>query len=139
MEDTVGDGPSTGAFLLAYWLDRQGKWSDVAMSTDETTVKRAKKDIDSARMKRLCVRGNVIQIKRDASPTFSVWTGNLMTDGYNVVNYIATGETGDLVEGSRARLCGVVTGNYSFPNVSGGQTQSLQIVGMFDLPENRNH
>jgi hypothetical protein len=54
-----------------------------------------------------------------------------------VVVFYAVGETGDLVAGSRTRLCGIVTGLHSFLNSGGGVTHAIRAVGMFDLPENR--
>lgn len=44
--------------------------------------------------------------------------------------------TGRLVEDSRARLCGFVTGKYSYSNSGGGSSHAVQLVGMFKLPEN---
>lgn len=45
--------------------------------------------------------------------------------------------SGDLVKGSLARFCGFVVGQHSFKNTSGGTTLSIEIVGMYDLPETR--
>ncbi len=61
----------------------------------------------------------------------------MMADGMVPVHYVAPGSTGELVEGSRAKLCGIVAGLHFFQNVSGGQTQAVEVAGVFDLPENR--
>lgn len=127
---------SDGAVWLGMWLDSKGSWPDVEPSHDETSVGKVKKNSDAERGKRLCARGRVIQIKREGSGDVELYTGNIVTEAGNVVNFIAAWSTGELVEDSYARFCGVVAGNYSFANVSGGQTQSVQMVGAFDLPEN---
>ena len=54
------------------------------------------------------------------------------------VSFFAVQSTGDLVEGSRARLCGVVTGRYSYSNTGNGTTHAVKVVGVFDLAENRS-
>jgi hypothetical protein len=54
-----------------------------------------------------------------------------------VLSAIAVRSTGKLVDGDRARVCGVLTG----VNVIRGGTNDVlahRIVGMFDLPENRS-
>lgn len=48
-----------------------------------------------------------------------------------------SGDTGDLVQNSAARICGIVTGVSDYANTGGGQTPSVTIVGLFDLPANR--
>lgn len=134
--DAVNDA-NQGGVMLAIWVAEHGRFSDVAVAVDETTVRKAKKDTEAARGKHLCVRGQVIQIQRERVGSTSLWTGNLSTGGMDFVNFLAGGSTGELVQNSYGRLCGVVVGEYAFSNVSGGQTRSIQVVGMFDLPENK--
>ena len=55
-----------------------------------------------------------------------------------VIHYLAAGDTGTLVDGDRARFCGVTTGRYSYSNAGGGTTHAVQLIGMFDLPSNRS-
>lgn len=136
MADTT-DGPSPGALMVAIWLYKRGGWTDVEPKRDETSVGKVKKDGAAERGKRMCARGRVTQISKD--PVFpGAFVGNIFTEAGNIVNFLsAMGTTGEIIEDSRARFCGIVTGNYYFQNVSGGQTQSVQMVGAFDLPENR--
>lgn len=133
MGDTV-DEVSTGAIQFAIWSSEYLGWNDVYVRKDETSVARVTKDADAERGKRMCVRGQITQIRREQKGIFS---GTIMTGGFKFVHFMSAGSTGDLVDGSHARLCGYVTGTYAYSNVSGGQTQSVQMVGMFDLPENR--
>lgn len=135
MADTT-DGPSYGSLLVAVWLGKRGAWSDVDTQRDETSIGKVKKDSDAERGKRMCVSGSIVQIAKDARVP-GAFFGNLMTGSFNVVNFVSFGSTGELVEHSHVRFCGVVAGNYAFANVSGGETQSVQMAGVFDLPENR--
>lgn len=134
MGDTV-DEISDGAYLMALWLDRNGSLADVTPQRDETSIAKVKKDSDAERGRRMCVRARISQIFKEKGT--GLYSGLMLTTGYDAVSFISFGSTGELVEGSRARFCGLVTGRYSFANVSGGQTQSVQMVGAFDLPENR--
>ena len=129
------DELSEGSVMLAFWLAAHGSWEDVAVRRDETSFLKVKKDSTAEIGKRMCVRGRVIQISR-AGADLPVFEGNLMLPGFKVANFLSFGSTGELVEHSRARFCGFVTGRYAFSNVSGGQTQAVQLVGAFDLPEN---
>jgi hypothetical protein len=134
--DAVND-VNPGAVMLAMWFSEHGSLTDVAVSTDETSVRKARKDTDAERGKRLCARGRVVQIEKESVAGIAIWTGNIMTGNMDFVNFMAGGSTGELVQNDYGRLCGVVIGEYAFSNVSGGQTRSIQVVGMFDLPENR--
>jgi len=135
MTDTT-DGPSAGALMLAIWLRERGTWADVAPAQDETSLGKVKKDSEAERGKRMCARGTIVQIAKEQAID-GAFSGNIFTSVGNVVNFVSFGSTGELVARSRARFCGIVTGNYAFENVAGGQTQSVQMVGAFDLPENR--
>lgn len=136
MEDRF-DQISTGALLFANWAAAHLRWSDVYVERDETSPARIKKDADSERGKRMCYSGRMIQIaKNDLVDGRHVFVGLLMARGYNIIHFLAAGSTGDLVENSRARFCGFVTGRYSYSNSGGGSSHAVQMVGMFKLPEN---
>lgn len=135
MTDTI-DEISPGAAIFGVWAGKHMKWSDVAVSPNETSLAMVKKDPSAARGKRVCYWGTVIQISKGYSDPV-LYEGNFMTQGGGgVVNFLAAGSTGELVDNSAARICGVVTGIYAYSNVNGGQTQAVQVVGMFDLSEN---
>jgi hypothetical protein len=134
MTDTVDD-LSTGAAMLAIWAAANMRWSDIAVPENETSIGLVKKDSSTTRGKRMCIWGTIIQIAKENDAP-KIFRGNLVTAGRDFVNFLAVGSTGELVERSSARICGVVTGAYAYANVAGGQTQSVQIVGMFELPEN---
>lgn len=125
---------SVGADLLALWATGHMAWSDVAVKQNETSFALVQKDADAQRGKRLCVSGGMIQIGKVNEEWFR---GLLMTGASNLYNFLSVGDTGELVEGSRARFCGVVIGSYSYDNSGGGTGHAVQVVGLFDLPVNR--
>lgn len=135
MDDTT-DEISPGALALALWGTRRMRLADVvlAKNADETKPALIHKDSDRERGKRLCVRGHIVQITKD---DLGIFIGLLMMNDGDVVHYLACGDTGDLVERSRARFCGVAIGRYTYANAGGGTTHAIEMVGMFDLPSNR--
>ena len=138
MEDSTNE-ISAGALLFAYWAAQRMRWPDINFK-DETSIKLVKKDSDAARGKRMCYSGSIVQITKQSidEGVPSVFIGLLRTRGWDILHFIAVGSTGALVEDSRARFCGVVTGTYSYSNSGGGTTHAVQLVGMFKLRENEN-
>jgi hypothetical protein len=55
-----------------------------------------------------------------------------------VLSFIALRSTGQLVDGSKARFCGILTGVTAYPPGKGTPELGYRVVGMFDLPENRH-
>jgi hypothetical protein len=96
-------------------------YRDVAKG-GETTVPLILKDPERERGRKLCVAGTVIAIERARVDARDVHTGTLRADGLTI-GFIALRSTRDLVASSPAGLCGYAHGK--------------QIVGLFDLPENR--
>lgn len=136
MTDTF-DETSPGAAMLALWAAKKLRWVDVEVKKNETTFARIRKDAETNRGKRMCFRGRIVQIAKDASSGDPVFLG-LMLIGYSeIARFLAVADTGDLVERSRARFCGVVIGTYDYSNSAGGTGHAITFVGMFDLPENR--
>lgn len=136
MTDT-DDETSPGAIELATWAAGHLRWADVAVAKNETSFALVHKDSDSARGKRMCTRGTIIQIEKESMGSDAVFTGLLLSDYSDILSFIAAGSTGELVQNSGARFCGVVIGKYDYSNSGGGQGHAISLVGMFDLPENR--
>ena len=136
MTDTRNED-SVGTTLLALWAQGNLRWANVQVDKDETSIKLARKDPDAARGKRFCYSGRIVQIEKmsKASPQ-PVWVGLLSTRRRDIIRFHAAGSSGDLVDGSKARLCGVVTGTFSYDNSGGGTTHAVSVVGMFKLPAN---
>lgn len=130
------DSPGTAVFAL--WAARRMRWSDVNVAQDETTPALVKKDSDSARGKRICANGQVIQIKVEKLTTGGhLSQGLLASDAGNIYRFLAAGSSGSLIENSYGHFCGLVTGTYDYTNSAGGTGHAVSLVGMFDLPENK--
>lgn len=133
MEDTQ-DKPDKGAALLALWMADHPSWSAIQRLPD-TSHARVLKDSEAERGKKICVSGTIVQIAKEQGT--KVYSGTLGTPDQKIYFYIAVASTGDLLENSPAKFCGVVTGRFSYSNVTGGTTHAVRLVGLFDLPENR--
>ena len=136
MTDTTND-VSPGAVLLATWAAAHLHWSDIAVGRNETSFALVRKDSDAARGKRMCVRGEIVQIEKQELGDKTAFNGLLLSGDAEILSFLAVGSTGDLVEQSWARFCGVVIGTYDYSNSAGGEGHAVSTVGMFDLPENR--
>lgn len=129
---------SDGTVLFATWSARKLAWLDVNVLKDETSPALARKDIDDARGKRMCFTGKLVQIAKLQAGDAKMFSGLLMTRaGSDLLHFLAVGSTSALVAGDEGRYCGVVTGLYDYKNSGGGTGHAIQMVGMFDLPENK--
>jgi hypothetical protein len=137
LKDAVGT-PDLGAVLLAIWSTKHLTWKDLTL-LPKTSRALVLKDSEAERGKSLCAEGSINQITADhsAGPGQTIYEGGIVTSSMAIVRFLAVGSTGTLIENSNARFCGVVTGRYSYPNTGGGTTHAVQMVGFFDLPENR--
>jgi hypothetical protein len=136
MDDTNDGQVSKGALLLAAWSTQRLKWGDLD-ALGETRFAQVKKDPDAHRGQRLCTRGHVVQIEAVKTDAGKLFSGLMIDSSENLTEFVAVHGSGDLVERSWARFCGVVIGKYDYPNSGGGVGHALTLVGMFDLPENR--
>lgn len=136
MED-VHDAPaSKGAAILAIWGASNMTWSDL-QTLDVGKYALVMKDSASQRGKRICLGGTIIEIGVDRTAGEPLYVGGMYDEAGKIYRFIAVGSTGELVENSRAKFCGVVTGQMHYSNSVGGVAHSVQLVGMFDLPANR--
>lgn len=135
---------SIGHLLLAIWAADHLRWADVEALEAETSLALFRKDPDAERGKRLCVDALVLSIRAEPLGKGKTYEGILLRAGAvrardeNATPYrfTAVRSTGDVVERSDARFCGIATGRFSYDS-PGGKREGLQLVGMFDLPENR--
>lgn len=138
MDDHV-DKTSDGTMMLVTWCAEHLRWSEFKRK-DRHEVKPAKvrKDVERERGIMLCSpTGRIIQIKREQTGDHpAIYTGLFRAAG-ELIHFYAVGSTGDLVERDAAKLCGVVTGVFDYHNSMGGIGHAIELVGMFDLPENR--
>lgn len=132
------DDVNSGTAMMALWAAAHLRLDQVRVERNETSIKAILKDPDSERGKRMCVKGSVGQIGKDDSvPDAPIFVGQIRTTSWDFVRFYAAGSTAGIVEDTRTRFCGVVTGRYSFSNAMGGTTHTAELVGMFDIPANR--
>lgn len=135
--DVQGEDVNPGAALLAmWWAHRSTLWNELIAMPD-TRRAEVMKDPEPYRGQRICMTGSVTQIFRDKSTPASapVYMGVLYHNG-GFVRFLAARSTAAVVEDTPARFCGIVVGLQSYPNVSGGTTHAIQVVGLFDIPAN---
>lgn len=133
MEDAQ-DQMSTGTGLLMLWaMEQPAAFAAGLPLLVETKRALVMKDSAAERGKRLCVRGRISEIAAVRAAAGTVYEGGIVVGYAEVTRFVAIGDTGELVEGSRARFCGVVTGRLSYSNAGGGTTHAPMLVGAFDL------
>jgi len=137
MDDTV-DKHSEGGVLLAAWSAKHMEWADVGVAVDETSYAKVQKDSEEERGKRMCVTGQIVQISIERTSIGKLNKGLLLSRSDKLYSFVGIKGSGELVQMSRARFCGVVIGNYMYHNSRGGVGHAVELVGMFDLPENKD-
>lgn len=127
-----------GQILLAGWATEHLRWADIEVGAPETTFPLAKKDPDAERGKRLCADVTVLDIAASGRGRGKYYTGLMISKSLPTVPYAFTAvrSTGDIVEHSAARFCGYVLALHRYKS-NDGPREGLQVLGMFDLPENR--
>jgi len=138
MRDHEGDGPSLPASALSVWLgkfDAKDTWAELK-SMPDNALGEAMKDPDGFRGQKVCVRGTVIEIVAIRSAGPLVWIGG-MTTSTGVVRFLGTGSSKGVTAGKQARFCGVFFGLHTYSTQIGGKMTGAELVGVFDLPENR--
>ncbi len=137
MTDVNGTDVDIGSGALAIWGADHMTWSEL-QELPLAKYALVMKDSDSQRGNRICISGRVIEIIVDNSvPGKKLYRGGLFDEGMRIYRFIAVKSTGDIVGDSRARFCGVVTGQQHYQNSMGGVAHAVHLVGMFDLPENK--
>ncbi|MGZ6092450.1 MAG: hypothetical protein ACXWUG_10545 [Polyangiales bacterium] len=135
---SIDSTTNKGAILFSRWASTHLSWKDVFVDKDETTFGKIRKDSEEELGKRMCVSGMIVQIevlKLDTGKKVAV--GLLMSNGQNIYHFANAGSSGEIVQKKYARMCGFVMGNYSYANSGGGTSHGVDLVGMFDLPENK--
>jgi hypothetical protein len=130
------DALSSGAKALAQWAIAGLKWSELK-ALPQTSRARVMKDADTERGKGICLSGSIIEITADKGAGEKVYIGGLSDERGGIYRFVNVGSSGDIVEQSHARMCGVVIGRIDYSNSMGGMAHAVQLVGMFDLPENK--
>lgn len=136
----VKDEYDPAAVALGSWALKKMRWQDVEVSPNETSMAAFERDPFAERGKRMCARGGIVDLTidrgRDGTAPPMAFADVLTAEGDRLMVF-AAGTAGTLARGSHARVCGVVTGRHARTSVSGGTNLAVQLVGMFDLPDNR--
>ena len=136
MTDIQGASLDAGSAKLAVLGYNLFTWQDI-QAVASTKHGLVMKDSDAERGKRLCAAGSVIEIEKDRSvPGKSIFNGGMFDDSGKLYRFISVKSTGEIMANSRARFCGIVTGQMHYQNSAGGTAHAVHLVGMFDLPEN---
>lgn len=136
MEDIQGEGVSKGTGILAFWASTNLKWAEL-IELPSSKHGLIMKDSAAQLGKRLCVKGRVIEIARDKTVEQPLFTGGMFDGTGRIYRFVAVGSTGDIVGNTQAGFCGIVTGQQHYLNSAGGVAHAVQLVGLFDLPENK--
>lgn len=135
-EDAYNTMPPA-AMLIPLWAEKNTINLSMINAIPTTSYGRIMKDSVSERGKSLCISGMVGDIAVDRSAGFPVYSGAIVNTDRQIVRYLAMKSTGDIVDGSMSKFCGIIVGKMSYDNAQGGTTHAAYLVGMFDLPENR--
>lgn len=130
----VTDGEvNPGTLLFAVWADEHLTWQELA-AMPEARQAVVMKDPPASYGQKLCAPGVVFEIRKDGD----FWVGGITNGGFHqIVRFVGIKSSGDIVQNSSAKFCGIITGTESYSNSGGGTTHAVNVVGMFDLPENR--
>ena len=123
---------------MAGWSSDHLKWSDVDTKKNQVSTLLALKDPDGMYGKRACMSGKLASITavRDTDAGALHYFRGVL-EGPGEKWYIsAIGDTGELVKGSTAKFCGIEVAVRT-ERGDAGAADVLDMVGMFDLPENR--
>lgn len=132
MKNTRGPQPDEGSEVFARWASESLWWSHMG-SLEATTWALAMKDPALERGRRLCVTGQVAQIRADRAWNKPVYRGVLALDAASFVTFVAVGSTTNVLPNKEASFCGVVTGLWLYPSLSGEAIEAVHTVGMFEI------
>jgi hypothetical protein len=114
--------------MLIPWAARKLRWEDVAVA-DEISISRVFREDEMAVLgKRMCVPAEILEIERRDIRVGIMYGGLARIGEWEKLGFFAMGAIGKLGPGSSSRFCGLVTGV---------DRQTVDMIGMFDLPENR--
>ena len=125
-----------GTYLLGEWLAARGSWATVAV-LPETSPPKISKDQEAEIGKRLCMAGTVTTIKAVRGSEAKLFWGILAPNETQAMIFLVAGDTGDIVDNSPGRVCGLATGIYHLTLKTGAPFPTPKVVGFFDLPKNK--
>lgn len=130
--------PSEGTMRLAVWAASNLTWAALESAKPETTLAALSHGVEPERGKRLCESGEVVDLRDDTSHGVRLAMGVLAKGAGMPVHFVAAGSTEGVAAKRTARLCGIVTGRLRLRDATGRDVEHVQVVGMFDVPQNKS-
>ena len=137
-EEAASSGDSVPLMLerMLVWHTVIGiNWQDINNLT-ETSYPKMKKDILAEAGKKYCFEGMVHQIVVDRTFEVPLTHAAMYVPYEDYVYVLAVGSSGEIVEKTSARFCGIATGSREYQTAMGTRSAPY-LLGMFDLPENK--
>lgn len=129
------DEYSEGVLSLARWSAGHLQWAELnSLPTGSFAL--TMKDPNTQRGKKICMSGIALQIAATPIDDVELHESIISSDAGDIYSLLAVKSIGEVVANRKAAMCGVITGTRSYRTSGNGITHSLQLVGMFDLPEN---
>ena len=137
LQDEDQNTKNPGKLCVALWAGKNFKWDMVKVVKNETTPGLVFKNSEKEVGKKLCVSGTIVQISESASLNIS--EGLLYSNTGQLFNFTNAGSSGNLDkdDNDHGRFCGIVVGTYTYSNSGGGTGHAVDVVGMWDLKENK--
>lgn len=129
---------SLGANGLVWWAEKNLTW-DLLNKLQGTTYLEFRKDSFLEVGKKICANVSVSEIEairsKDSVQYFATLKDRKKKDQiYQTVLYKSTK---GINENSKVRVCGIALENFQYKNIANKYTNSIFMVGLLDLPENR--
>lgn len=121
---------------LVFWHGIIGMTWQGLNSIPETSYPLIKKDVIGEAGKRFCFLGYVREIQVDRSMKPAVTNALIYATSRGYVYVLAVGSSGNILPDSEVKFCGIVTGNKHYQTLA-GMDSAPYLIGMFDLPENK--
>ena len=132
------DRVSLGANGLVWWSEKNLTWG-LINKLPSTTYLEFRKDSFLEAGKKICANVSVSEISavRNKESTSYYATLKDRKNFDQIFQAVLLKSTKGINENSKVRVCGIAVENYQYKNIANGFTNSVFIIGLFDLPENR--
>ncbi len=129
---------SLGANGLVWWSEKNLDWN-LLNRLSSTTYSEFRKDPFLETGKKICANVSVSEIEairnKDSVQYFATLKDRKKKD--QIYQAILYNSTKGINENSKVRVCGIALENFQYKNIANKYTNSIFMVGLLDLPENR--
>lgn len=132
------DKVSLGANGLVWWSEKNLTW-ELLNKLPSTTYLEFRKDSFIEVGKKICANVSVSEISAVRSKDSVIYYATLKDrKKYDqIYQAVLLKSTKGINEDSKVRVCGIAVENYQYKNIANKFTNSVFIIGLLDLPENR--